>query len=87
MSGDVRFRIGCRMLRGEGRLNFARPNQLQVPGTYVDLPRPGESVVDWMVRAGMAITPQDALEGLLRARGETMVQLRDSWLANPNPSI
>ena len=51
------FRLGCNMLRLAGKLDFR------------DLPRPraSESLVDFLVRAGVAKTPQAALEGLLVA--------------------
>lgn len=51
--------IACRMLRRAGKLDFC------------DLPPPRrrESVADWLVRAGIAQTPQTAIAGLLHAAG------------------
>lgn len=53
------FSVACRMFRLAGKLDFA------------DLPPPrrSESVIDWLVRVGIAQTPQQAAEGLLTAAG------------------
>lgn len=66
-----RFRIGCMMLRTAGQLDFK------------DLPAPGraESIIDWLVRVGIAQNQLQALEGLLLARGTCMVELRDEIAA------
>lgn len=68
-----RFRLACRMLRQAGRLDIA------------DLPAPrrSESVIDWLVRAGLAQTPQQAAEGLLVAAG--LRELRDELLGHLPP--
>lgn len=54
MSG---YSLGCKMLRQAGKLDFR------------DLPPPrrSESIVDWLVRVGIAKTPQRAAAGLLEA--------------------
>ena len=49
------------MLRQAGKLDFS-----ELPP-----PRRSESVVDWLVRAGIAKTPQHAAAGLLEAAGLT----------------
>lgn len=51
--------LACRMLRLAGKLDFA------------DLPPPrrSESIIDWLVRVGIAQTPQQAADGLLTAAG------------------
>jgi len=69
-----RFRIGCRMLRQAGKLDFA------------DLPPPrrSESVIDWLCRSGLAQSPQDAAEGLLVAAG--LRELRDELLDHLPPA-
>lgn len=61
--------LNCRMLRQAGKLDFR------------DLPPPRrtESVVDWLVRAGLAVSPQAAAEGLVLAAG--LFKLRDELLA------
>lgn len=66
------YRLACKMLRNAGKLDMR------------DLPAPrrSESVIDWLVRAGVAQTPQDAVEGLLRAAG--LVAIRDELLALPD---
>lgn len=51
--------LACRMLRRAGKLDFAN----------LPPPRRSESVVDWLVRAGIAETPQNAARGLLVAAG------------------
>jgi hypothetical protein len=53
------FRIACKMLRMAGKLDF------------VDLPAPkrNESLVDYMVRAGLSKNQYEAAEGLLVAAG------------------
>lgn len=51
--------LACRMLRRAGKLDFAN----------LPPPRRSESVVDWLVRAGIAETPQRAARGLLVASG------------------
>lgn len=60
MSTSRRFRTACRMLRQGG--HFARP----LPGQ-----RPGESPIDWLVRLGLAQSPQDAAEMLILGQGLT----------------
>ena len=42
-------------------------------------PKPNESIIDWMVRAGLSPTPQVACEGLLVATN--MKTIRDDLLA------
>lgn len=66
-------RLACRMLRNAGKLDMR------------DLPPPrrAESLVDWLVRTGIAKTPQAAADGLLLAAGLT--ELRDELLALPDP--
>ena len=56
---NVNFSLACRMLRGAGKLDFR------------DLPAPrkSESLVDWLVRAGIAQTHLQAAAGLLEAAG------------------
>lgn len=63
--------LNCRMLRQAGKLDFA------------DLPPPKrtESIVDWLIRSGLAVSPQAASEGLVVAAGLT--NLRDELLALP----
>lgn len=51
--------LACRMLRRAGKLDFAN----------LPPPRRSESVVDWLVRVGIAETPQNAARGLLVAAG------------------
>lgn len=53
------FRLACRMLRLLEKLDFR------------DLPPPrqSESLVDWLVRSGVAKSPQAAADGLLVAAG------------------
>lgn len=72
-----RFRIGCMMLRFSSQLDFK------------DLPPPrqSESVIDWLVRAGISQTPQQALEGLLLASGPRVVQMRDELAADPSVDL
>ena len=67
MSLDLgnRFRLIARMLRGQGKANFQRRGE----GHGLPMPRPGESIVDYLVRAGLAPNPQAAAEGLARAAG------------------
>lgn len=66
-AGDVdlgtRFRQTLRMLRMQSKGNFRRRSETD----GLPLPRPGESVVDYCVRAGLARSPQDAAAGLARA--------------------
>jgi hypothetical protein len=64
MNSDDSFKLTCRMLRNAGKLDMRS----------LKPPRPSESLVDWLVRAGIAHTPQDAAEGLLRAAGLTSVR-------------
>lgn len=61
----TRHRQTIRMLRLQSRANFRRK------GETVGLPppRPGESIVDWMCRVGLARSPQDASAGIARAMG------------------
>ena len=76
------FRLGCQILRLHEKLNFARYEWSDLDPTKPEkglaMPKRGESIVDWMVRVGLAETPQDALEGLLLAAGAT--QGRDEAL-------
>ncbi len=59
----TRHRQTMRMLRAQAKANFRRRGELDgLPPS-----RPGESVVDWLVRAGLARSPQDASAGLARA--------------------
>lgn len=53
------FRLSCKMLRNAGKLDFR------------DLPQPrrSESIIDWLVRVGIAQTPSQAADGLLTAAG------------------
>lgn len=51
--------LACRMLRRAGKLDFAN----------LPPPRRSESVVDWLVRVGIAESPQRAASGLLVAAG------------------
>lgn len=66
------FSVGCRMLRECGKLDFD-----QLPH-----PKKNESIIDWLVRAGVSETPQQALAGLLLAanldklHAEVMAQLK-----------
>lgn len=63
MDLGTRFRQTLRMLRAQGRANFRRRGETD----GLPPPRPGESVVDWMVRAGLARSPLDAGAGLARS--------------------
>jgi hypothetical protein len=58
-----RHRQTIRMLRLQSRANFSRRGE----SGGLPQPRPSEGVVDWMVRAGLARTVQDASAGLARA--------------------
>lgn len=71
-NSDKRFPLACRMLRGAGKLDFA------------DLPPTKGSILDWMVSAGLAASPQEAAEGLLVAAG--LQKLRDELLDHLPPS-
>ncbi len=51
--------LACRMLRRAGKLDFAN----------LPPPRRSESVVDWLVRSGIADSPKSAARGLLVAAG------------------
>ena len=62
--GDPRrHRLACRLLRNAGKANFRRESW----ESALPMPRPGESIVDYLVRAELAQTPQDASAGLVRA--------------------
>jgi hypothetical protein len=61
----TRFRQTLRMLRVQSKANFRRRGEEE----GLPSPRPGESVVDWMCRAGLATSPQTAAAGLARALG------------------
>lgn len=65
MADDIgtRFRVTLKMLRATNRANFRRRGEQD----GLPPPRPGEGLVDWMVRAGIAATPQDAAAGLAKA--------------------
>lgn len=71
LSSMTPFAYGCLVLRATGKLDMR------------DLPPPrrSESVIDWLVRAGIAESPQVACEGLLVARG--LRELRDFFYADP----
>ena len=47
------------------------------------MPRPGESVVDWLVRAGLASDPTTAAEGLAVTVGLERLLDALGFLANP----
>jgi hypothetical protein len=66
--------IACRMLRLAGKLDFA------------DLPAPrrSESLIDYLVRVGIAQSPQQAADGLLVAAGLT--DLHGEVMSNPELS-
>ena len=53
--------LACRMLRQAGKLDMR----------HLSPPKRSESVVDWLVRVGIAQTPASAAEGLLLAAGLT----------------
>lgn len=55
----TRLSVACNMLRLAGKLDFA------------DLPAPrrSESLIDYLIRAGIANSPQQAADGLLVAAG------------------
>ena len=53
-----RFRLSCRMLRLAGHFDKKLPGQ-----------RRGESPVDWLVRLGLAKTPQAAAAALIEGQG------------------
>jgi len=61
----TRHRQTIRIVRAQGKANFSRRGELD----GLPPPRPGESIIDWMVRAGLAPSPQDASAGLARALG------------------
>ncbi len=71
-----RFLIAARMLRGAGLLN----------GIYGDERLPGqrrkESPIDWLVRLGLAQTPQLAAEMLIMGAGLTEVLNETEALLN-----
>lgn len=60
--------LSCRMLRAAGKLDMK----------HLPPPRHSESLVDYLVRAGVALTPETASEGLLVAAG--LQALRDEVL-------
>lgn len=72
-----RFRIGCMMLRAASQLDFH------------DLPTPkrSESLPDYLVRCGVALTVEQALEGLLLAAGPRFVAMRDELAADPSINL
>lgn len=53
-----RFGLATRMLRRAGHLDIQLPGQQR-----------GESPIDWMVRFGLASTPERAAEALVAAHG------------------
>lgn len=63
MTSPARFRAACRLLRASGALRHGKT----LP--YLPGQRAGESVVDWLVRLGLAQSPQLAAEALLLAGG------------------
>jgi hypothetical protein len=65
MANDIgtRFRVTLKMLRATNRANFRRRGEQD----GLAPPRPGEALVDWMVRSGLAKTPEDAAAGIARA--------------------
>lgn len=68
------FRVACRMLRTAGKLNMS------------DLPpaKRGESLIDWLVRAGVAPNAHQAAEGLIVA--QNLAALRDEVLREIEPA-
>lgn len=69
-----RFRLACRMLRQAGYLDAELPDQ-----------RPGESPIDWLVRLGLASSPQVAAEMLILGRG--LSEVLDQLAADPEVNI
>lgn len=70
--------LACRMLRTAGKLDFSS----------LPLPRRSESVIDWLVRAGIAKTSQQAAAGLLVAAGLDDVHksvVAEVRLSDPRP--
>lgn len=57
-SAADRHRVACRMLRHAGHLDQKLPGQ-----------RRGESPIDWLVRLGLAPSPQVAAEMLILGQG------------------
>lgn len=66
-AGDLgtRHRQTIRILRAQGKGNFHRRGELH----GLPLPKQGESIIDYLVRVGLARSPQDASAGLARALG------------------
>lgn len=61
MNGEIsshRFRIACRMLRKSGLLDTKLLGQ-----------RPSESLIDYLVRTGVAASPRHAAIALIHAKG------------------
>lgn len=61
----TRHRQTIRMLRLQSRANFRRRGETD----GLQPPRAGESVIDYLVRSGLARSPQDASAGIARAMG------------------
>jgi len=61
----TRHRQTLRILRAQGKANFIRRGEWV--GLGLPLPKSGEGLVDWIVRAKLAPSPQDASAGLARA--------------------
>lgn len=55
---SYRFRIACRMLRKAGLLETRLPGQ-----------RASESLIDYLVRMGVAVSPRHAAVALIHAHG------------------
>lgn len=58
ISPAQRFKTACAMLRNAGLIDKSLPGQLR-----------GESRIDWLVRLGLAPTPQVAAEMLILGAG------------------
>ncbi len=72
-----RFRIGCMMMRASSQMDFR----------HLAPPKKSESVIDWLVRCGIARTPQQALDGLLLAAGPNVLNLRNELAADPSVDL
>lgn len=66
-------KLACRMLRLAGKVDMRR----------LPPPRPAESLVDYLVRAGISPTPQQAAQGLLVAAGLADVHRELCQTLNP----
>jgi hypothetical protein len=54
----IRFKLGCKMLRNAGHLDVFLPEQ-----------KNGESIIDWLVRTGLAPDAYIAVDMLLLGKG------------------